>query len=62
MSATNSNPIGTKQSAQTGTGSLSRLSRYGFLRDMLVAIWNALQLLLFHQSVKILLVARKLNY
>ena len=62
MSAANSNSIKAKQDAQTSTGELSRLARYGFLRDILVAIWNALQLLMFHQSVKILLLARKLNY
>jgi hypothetical protein len=62
VSAANSNSIEAKQGAQTGTGVLSRLSRYGFLRDILVTIWNALQLLMFHQSVKILLMARKLNY
>jgi len=62
MSAAKSNPVKGQQDAQIPMGELSRLSRYGFLRDMLVAIWNALQLLLFHQSVKILLLARKLNY
>jgi hypothetical protein len=62
MSAANSNSVRAQQDAQTPTGEISRLNRYGFLRDMLVAIWNALQLLMFHQSVKILLLARKLNY
>ena len=62
MSAANSNPARTQQDAEAPTGQLSKLSRYGFLRDMIVAIWNALQLLMFHQSVKVLLLARKLNY
>ena len=62
MSAANSNTARAQQEAQTPTGELSRFSRYGFLRDMIVTIWNALQLLMFHQSVKILLLARKLNY
>jgi hypothetical protein len=62
MAAANSSSIGAKQDAETPTGELSRLAHYGFLRDVLVTIWNALQLLMFHQSVKILLVARKLNY
>ena len=62
MATVNSNSIRAKQDAETSTGEISRLNRYGLLRDLLVTIWNALQLLMFHQSVKILLVARKLNY
>ncbi len=62
MAAANSNSAKAQKDNQTPTGELSRFSRCGFLRDLLVTIWNALQLLMFHQSVKILLVARKLNY
>jgi hypothetical protein len=62
MAAANSDSIRAQQDTQIPTGELSRFSRYGLLRDLLVTIWNALQLLMFHQSVKILLVARKLNY